>query len=139
MPPSWVDLSSENADGPSTFIKEDPESTGALQISIQAEYHGGTIPNPIPEQLVSYAEGIVNKNAHVQIRGRSTGKCKMGTYGTVLASLLRHSWCQIWVLSNGNDFVLASHTSVDEPSEAEVNEASWVVKNISLQAIPVGL
>ncbi|MFZ6757842.1 hypothetical protein ACO0K9_11595 [Undibacterium sp. Ji50W] len=139
LPPGWGDHSSENADGPATFIKEDSESPGALQISIQAEYRGGAIPNPIPEQLVTFAERIVKKNADVQIRGRSTGQCNIGTYGSILASFSGISWCQIWVLSNGKDFVLASHTSVDEPSEAEVNESSWVVKNIGLQMLPDGL
>jgi hypothetical protein len=136
LPPNWLDLSHENPDGPATFARDTAESSGALQVSIQGEYIRGVVPNPTADQLVAFAEGIATSDPDAQLRGTSSGQCALGQYGTVLARLPGYSWLQVWVLSNGQDFVLATHTSVDEPSEAEVNEASWVVKNVMLSPEP---
>jgi hypothetical protein len=134
LPPNWRDVSHENPQGPATFVRDSHEASGALQVSVQAEYVSGPVPNPTPEQLIAFAERIAAAQGQAEVRGRSSGACAMGRYGTVLMRLPGYSWLQVWVLSNGRDFVLATHTSVDEPSEEEVNEASWVVKNVGLRA-----
>lgn len=132
LPPDWSDVSAENPEGPPTFVRNSEDSSGALQISIQAEYTGGKIPNPTVEELIEFAEGVATSDQEAEIRGRSNGECRLGTYGTVLARTAEFSWIQVWVLSNGKDFVLATHFSVEEPSNEEVQEASWTVKNVAL-------
>jgi hypothetical protein len=132
LPRGWLDVSHENPGGPSTFARDGDQASGALQLSVQAEYRGGVVPNPRAEDLVAFAEGVATKGGDTEVRGRSSGRCALGLYGTVLCRVPGYSWCQVWVLSNGTDFVLATHTCVEEPSEAEVNEASWVVKNVTL-------
>lgn len=133
LPPQWHDRSADNPKGPSTFVRDSSVSGGALQISIQAEYKSGNVPNPTAEQLIAFAEGIATKSGNTQIRGKKSGSCVLGQYGTVLVKEPKYSWIQVWVISNGRDFVLATHTCVDEPSEAEVNEASWIVKNLKFR------
>jgi hypothetical protein len=132
LPPGWSDVSAEHPEGPPTFVRDAEDTTGALQISLQAEYTGGKVPDPTVDELIEFAEGVATSDQEAEIRGRSSGECRLGTYGTVLAQNVEFSWIQVWVLSNGKDFVLATHFSVDEPSNEEVQEASWTVKNVAL-------
>jgi hypothetical protein len=124
LSPGSVDASSENPSGPATFVRESEEPSGALQISLQGEYVRGPLPNPSPDQLIRFAEGIATKEPGAELRGRSSGECALGTYGTVLARITGCAWMQAWVMTNGRDFVLATHTSIDEPTESEVNDVS---------------
>jgi hypothetical protein len=128
----WIDISHENRNGPPTFVREN-EGNGVLQISVQAEFVGGKQPLPTPEALVDLAERtMMSAGTEVEIRGRATGQCAIGHYGTALARVDDVSWFQIWVMSNGADFIMASLVCEDEPAEKEVGEASWIVKNTTL-------
>ncbi|SHH09600.1 hypothetical protein [Massilia sp. CF038] len=133
LAPNWEDISSGNPDGPATFAPADSDCDAALQISIHAEYTGGVIPDPTPAQLVTLAERVIERNGEADIRGRATGECAIGTYGTVLASTDEAAWFQIWFLSNGKDFVLASFISSEEPTDEQASQASWMVENLQLQ------
>ena len=130
--PDWRDISLENLGGPPSFVRDSSDESGALQISIQALFAGGKTPDSSHEHLIRLAEGVALNTPDAKLRGRSSGVCSLGQYGTVLASRQDYSWFQVWVLSNGKDFVLATHISVDEPDEEEVNEASWIVKNSTI-------
>jgi hypothetical protein len=132
LPKNWRNVSGENPDGPPTFCREN-DACGALQVSIQALYQGGAVPNPKPEDLIDPAEDVARSaDEQIEIRGRSSGRCALGNYGTVLVSIPEFEWFQVWVLSNGRDFVLATHTCESEPTEDEVNEASSIVKTVTL-------
>ena len=133
LPPDWQDVSAENPSGPSTFCRRSETKSGALQISIQAEYKGGVIPNPKPDELIQFAETTAHNFGQITLRGRSSGKCAIGIYGTVLVSASDFEWVQVWVLSNSRDFVLATHTCSKEPSPEEVEEASTIVNNAILK------
>jgi hypothetical protein len=135
LPPHWIDSSKDNPNGPTTFHSTADNACGALQVSIQAEYVSGVIPNPSGDQLIAFAESIAFKDGEVDVRGRKSDSCALGNYGTILVRSTDYSWLQVWVLSNGKDFVLATHLCIDEPSPAEVNEASWIVKNIKLTKV----
>lgn len=132
LPQNWNDVSKENPKGPPTFCRAS-DGCGALQISLQAEYKGGEIPNPKLEDLIEFANNIAQKFGEVQVRGRASGTCALGTYGTVLVATPELAWAQVWVLSNSKDFVLATHICESEPSEDEVNEASGIVKHVTLK------
>jgi hypothetical protein len=108
--PGWTDISQVDPEGPLTFVRDASEDSGALQVSIQAEYVGGNIPDASREALTSIVERVALKDPAAEFRGSSTGVCALGQYGTILVSLAGFSWFQVWVLSNGRDFVLATHT-----------------------------
>ena len=131
LPPGWTDISHDNVDGPPTYVRQG-DASGSLQISIQAQHAGGVDPDPTAEQLIALAEGVVLREESAEVRGRAAGQCVFGHYGTVLARVDAFSWVQIWVLSNGRDFMMATHICADEPSEVEVNEAGWIVKHADL-------
>jgi hypothetical protein len=130
--PGWEDISQENPEGPPTFIRSGESATGVLQISIQSIYDSGPEPNPTTGDLIRLCEHVAGLQEATVIE-HSSGNCDLGTYGSVIAKSVELSRMQIWTLSNGRDFVLATYLCPEEPDPAESSEAEMIVKRINLQ------
>jgi len=55
-----------------------------------------------------------------------SGKCDFGIFGTVVACGESPARIQVWMLSNGRDFILVTHTCEKIPDPAEVKEANEI-------------
>jgi hypothetical protein len=127
IPRHWA----RSNDGTPTFICLTSETSGALQISF-GEYTSGEIPNPTPEDLQEMSTGFGKKNNLGHLIESSCGPCLFGTMGTAVFRSTEHARFQIWFLSNGRDFIMATHISIDEPDPAEVADAQEIVRQLTL-------
>ncbi|MCA9775715.1 MAG: hypothetical protein KC800_03330 [Candidatus Eremiobacteraeota bacterium] len=126
IPENWQDISSQN-EGRTTFIN----GQNVFQVSV-ARYDGGELPNPSREDLVALASGFLGTGGRTEILHADSGKCELGSFGTVqyYSEDLEH--CQVWHLSNGKDFVMATYLCSESLRVGEIDEVERVVRTISL-------
>lgn len=128
--PNWA--RSDNPGGPVTFYRTDSNDSGALQASLYAEYTGGNVPNPLPPDLIALAQGHGQRHNVGELVDTDSGACDLGSYGTAVFRSEEHPRVQFWYLSNGRDFVLATHICTVEPETVEVAEAQRIVGMLGL-------
>jgi hypothetical protein len=129
--PNWAQA--DNPDGPgATFCRTDSDESGSLQVSLYAEYTSGTVPNPSPDDLIELAQGHGQRHDVGELVGTDSGACDLGTFGTAMFRSAEWPRTQLWYLSNGRDFVLATHICAVEPEAAEVSEAQQIVGTLGL-------
>ena len=134
LPDTWIDISAENSEGPPTFVRDTSGEKGVLQISLQAEYWGGEVPNPTYPDLEQLAASIAGAEGGTIIGGQSSGDCTFGTYGSATASIDGgETRLQVWVLCNSRDFVLATLVTGPQPDADEFDEAEAIVKLVALR------
>ena len=127
LPPDWAPLEETR----NTFYRVASKDSGALQVSF-AEYKGGEIPNPTADDLKQLAVESANNKKLGELVESSSGPCLFGTMGTAVFRAPEHARFQIWFLSNGRDFITATHVCIDEPEPKEVAEAQQIVENLTL-------
>lgn len=120
--PGW-----EPAENPAipTYKRTASADSGALQFSV-AQFRHGAVPNATEQTLVAMCEKLTNG-----VRGRrdassASGTCDLGMYGTVAVHGDSPVRFQAWLLSNGQDFVLVTHTCGSEPDPEELREANEI-------------
>jgi hypothetical protein len=128
--PNWAQ--SDNPGGPATFYRTDSDDSGALQVSLYAEDTGGKVPNPTPDDLVKLAQGHGQRHDAGELVGTHSGSCDLGSFGAAVFRSAEYSRIQCWYLSNGRDFVLATHVCTVEPEATEVSEAQQIVGMLGL-------
>ena len=129
--PNWEPF--HNPKGPPTYRRTDSDTPGLLRVSIYAEYMGiGPIPNPTGDQLIDLAKGHGSRQNSGELVETSCGRCELGTFGT--ASFRSEKWphAQLWYLSNGKDFVLATLLCETAPDPEEIGEAHGIVLGVTL-------
>jgi len=129
FPEGWSDISSQNPDGPPTFIHGRLEEPGVLQISI-AQYVSGKKPNPDFTDLISLSEKIGLKNNFGQITHKVADNCKYGKYGKVEFAGSAFPYIAVWHLSNGKDFIFATFICSKIPVESEKNDVESILLSI---------
>jgi hypothetical protein len=132
LPPGWEDISHENPEGPATFVRSDENASGVLQLSIQSIYESGPEPNPTFADLIRLCEHIADLQ-EADVIERYSGECELGTFGRVIGKSEDLQQMQIWTLTNGRDFVLATFLCPEQPEDAEAIEAEMIVKGAQLQ------
>jgi hypothetical protein len=105
-----------------TYKRTASADSGVLQFSV-AQFRHGTAPNATEHTLVAMCEKLTSA-----VRGRrdvssTSGTCDLGMYGTVAVHGESPVRFQTWVLSNGHDFILVTHTCGSAPDPEEVREA----------------
>jgi len=133
--PGWEDITHENPEGPASYVRSAENAAGVLQLSIQALHESGEKPNPTYGELIRLSEHV----AQVQdatIARRYWGDCEFGTFGCVVGKTAELPLIQIWTLSNGGDFVLATFLCVEDPSPEESEQAETIVKTVQLDTNP---
>jgi len=126
--PNWEDISHENPEGPPTFVRSADDSTGALQMSIQSVYESGPEPNPTDNDLISLSEHVAGIQ-EAEVIKRYSGECDLGRFGCVIARSVELPMVQIWTLTNGRGFVLATFLCTENPSPEEATKAETIVKS----------
>jgi hypothetical protein len=130
--PGWDNITHENPEGPPTFVRSAENAAGVLQISIQSIYESGPEPNPTPGDLIRLCEHVASLQES-NVIGRYSGDCDLGMFGSVIATSADLPHMQIWTLSNGRDFVLATFLCPEESNAAEAVEAETIVKRVVLE------
>lgn len=115
------------ADNPAipTYTRAASIDSGALQFSV-AQFRNSTAPNATEQTLVAMCEKLTTN-----VRGRrdvttSSGACDFGIYGTVTAHGESPVRFQAWMLSNGQEFILITHTCRSAPDPEEIREANEI-------------
>ena len=101
-----------------------------------AEYKGGEVPNPSPDDLLALARGTAEREEGAQLLETASGECTFGIWGT---AVFRTSHCprfQVWHLSNGRDFIFVTHIFCNDPDPNEVPEAQKIVNSLNLADNP---
>ena len=130
LPKGWVDYSKEKHDGPPTFVRDLSEEPGPLQIS-WAEYKGGVVPNPSAEDLQQMSREIGEQQDYGRLVESSSGECEFGRMGTATFQSTGQR-VQLWHLSNGKDFIMATHIGPESPDPDEVREVQEIVRALTL-------
>jgi hypothetical protein len=78
------------------------------------------------------AEELGSKDDGARLLESSSGSCDLGAFGTAIFETSDAARVQVWWLSNGCDYVLATHISKFDPSPEEVAQADEIVKNIRI-------
>src|SRR5688572_18678978 len=131
LPITWLDISQQNPEGPSTYIRQEYEKSllNYLQFSL-ANYVKGKIPNPTESDLITLAKKSGMKAGFGLITKTDSGNCKFGKFGTAAFTSEQYITAQVWYLSNGKDFILASYLCSKDPSEIELQEVKNIVMNV---------
>jgi hypothetical protein len=131
--PGWIDVSKDVPDGPSTFLRELSECSGALQISL-AEFKGGKVPNPSEQVLIKMSRGFgsgTDINFGEVVESHS-GDCAFGKFGTTVYRSQEFPRSQMWYLSNGMDFIMVTHVCSEDPDPQELIEVDQIVSMLTL-------
>ncbi len=131
LPENWQDISHENPEGPPSFIRSSDDAAGVLQMSIQSLYESGVEANPTYGELIRLSEHVANLQ-EAELLERYYDDCHIGRFGCVVGKASELTRIQIWTLTNGRDFVLATYLCIDAPSVEEIAEAEGIVKTASL-------
>lgn len=131
--PGWMDISDQNPNGPPTYIRKDNGSPGVLQFSLDL-YEAGEKPAPSKDGLIKMAinTGLEHPDFG-EVVSDSSGSCSFGIYGSAVFSSAKYGRSQVWWLSNGLDFILATHIGVDKSSDIEIQEEQQIVENVTTQ------
>jgi hypothetical protein len=115
----------QDATALASYVRGDGSNSGRLQFSL-AEHRHGKVPDATEQTLIGICEKLTNGvSGRKEMLSRS-GKCKFGTFGTVVAMGDFPIRLQVWVLSNERVFILVTHTCEREPISQEVAEANQI-------------
>ncbi len=121
--PGWREVQIPNA--PTTYVRGAASHSGALQVSL-AQFGGGKLPDASEQLLVAICEKMASNVHGTKKKSSGSGNCEFGMFGTVVARGESPNYFQVWVLSNGREFILVTHTCDKEPDPAEVIEANEI-------------
>ncbi|WP_425615750.1 hypothetical protein NA78x_005681 [Anatilimnocola sp. NA78] len=135
LPKDWIDASPENPNGPHTFMWDCEDASAALQIRV-AEYSGGAKPYPSEVELLKISERFGHDHGFGKQQSSYSGPCKFGGYGTAIfvpqeaptVDAPKHA--QIWILSNGLDFIFVTLFAMDAPHHRELEGAQEIVNEL---------
>jgi hypothetical protein len=97
-----------------------------------AEYKGGKPPLPTLQDLIELVRGLGERNDAGRLQDTASGECVLGTYGTAIFRSQECPHTQLWLMSNGYDFVLASLVCNTKPEPEELKEAQEIVAMIGI-------
>jgi hypothetical protein len=137
LPAGWRDYTDEVPGGLTTFMRDHGAPRGVLQLSVTL-YKRGKVPNPSEADLMSFAQAMAVRQKHPKLVESYGGACALGTLGTAIFHTDDFPRFQVWFLSNGQDFILATYICDQEPEPAEVAEAQAIVENATLSPRSAG-
>jgi hypothetical protein len=131
LPPRWSDVTADNPEGGPTYVCDSHGLANPLQVSY-ALYRGGPLPNPSEADLIALAEGVRQAFEQTELLKTASGPCDFGHLGTVVFRSPEFPHVQSWCLSNGRDFIRATHICEISPEPDEVQAAEWIVHKLTL-------
>jgi len=108
-----------------TYVRDASQHSGALQFSL-AHHKPGALPISTEGMLVELCKKLSSKVNDGKIVSSKSGKCGFGLFGTVTVRGTSPVHFQAWVLSNQRDFILITHTCMEEPDPKELQEAEQI-------------
>jgi hypothetical protein len=99
--------------------------SGILQFSV-AQFRPGTGPNATEQTLIAICEKLTSGVRGPRDVSSTSGTCDFGIYGTVAIHGDSPTRFQAWVVSNGQEFILVTHTCGSAPDPEEVREANEI-------------
>jgi hypothetical protein len=130
LPPTWSDQSGEYPEGPPTYIRLASANPGALQISWASYTRAGPPPPITDEGLIQLATRLATSSGE-RVVSQKNGDSNWGRFGCVVA-ITPQQRLQVWVINNGRDKILVTHTGPNPPDEAELSEADQIVMDIGV-------
>src|SRR5262249_381520 len=109
---------------------------GALLVSVDKS---GKVPNPSTKDLIELAQAHGERHNVGKLVETLSGACDMGNYGSAVFRSTEYPRIQIWYLSNGRDFVLATYVCTAQPEAEEVAQAQQIVSMLRLSADKTGI
>ena len=131
--PEWSDYSRENPAGPATFLRQTSEVPGPLQVSLAA-YRAGEVPNPSPQDLVSLARKAGDTLGATELVETASGECVFGHFGSTVFRSAESGRMQVWYLSDGYDFIIATHICPEEVDTLVVEQAQKIIKGLIVES-----
>jgi hypothetical protein len=127
LPRTWKQI--DNSDGPTTFCRDD--GSGAFQVS-WAQYRGGKLPKDVSTESLKKMAEEFGKEYSDEMTGSNGGECPYGMFGTATYRSVEYPRSQVWFISDGRDFIMATHICGEEPDEIEVAEAQQIAMGLAL-------
>tara|TARA_R110000787_G_scaffold129264_7_gene241114 strand:+ start:55 stop:480 length:426 start_codon:yes stop_codon:yes gene_type:complete len=128
-PKSWINISDENPDGPTTFIrKEWDENPGVLQMSV-AQYLSGKQTNPNHKDLIKLSQEFDSEN-EFDLMGTNSGQCQYGKYGYAEFKNEEFPFVSVWHISNQKNIVFLTYISTEKQTVSNIDEVYGILKNI---------
>lgn len=131
--PGWANYSRENPDGPATFLRDTSRVPGPLQVSLTT-YLGGEVANPSLQDLVRMASSFGDTLGASELIETICGECVFGCFGSAVYRSPENPRMQVWYLSDGYDFILATHICPEKPEPSEVEEVQEIVKGLTVKS-----
>jgi hypothetical protein len=131
LSPNWAQF--EMKDGPATFHRDSADAVGALQVS-WAAYQAGPAPNPTADSLEQMAVDFGHKQQLSNMLGTARGDCEFGSWATAIFRSAEFTHFQVWFLSNGRDFIMATYICSEPLNSVEIQEAQSIVESLGLTA-----
>lgn len=120
----------EMPDGPSTFCRQ--ESSNAFQIS-WAEYCGESpLPEITTDSLKQMAIKFGNDNRFGDLIESSGDDCRFGRFGSAVFRSDEYPRTQVWFITDGRDYIMATHICDSEPEPSEVAEVQAIARSLAL-------
>ena len=124
----WAEQATTN--GPATFYRQ--QGNNPLQVS-WAEYRGKKPLDDVnTDKLKETATTFGQKNNFGELVESSGGKCAFGKFGTAVFHSEKHARIQVWFITDGTDYMLATHICSKEPDAVEVRETKEIVSMLTL-------
>lgn len=118
-------------DGPITYLRG--SSSGALQFSF-AQPRPDVVINVTEQTLIGLGEKLTAKVEGRREVLRQTGVCAFGKFATLAVKGKHPRHFQVWVLSNGREFILVTHIDGEnEPGDTEIAEATEIALKTTLE------
>jgi hypothetical protein len=115
----------ENPAWPVTYFRSKSADPGALQFS-RAQYRHGVLQTTTEESLMGVCDDMTSRVRGRRFIASQSGKCEFGFYGTVSVRGDEPAYFQAWVVSNGHQFILITHTCNSVPVTEEIAEANQI-------------
>jgi hypothetical protein len=132
LPIDWVATGNDNAQGAEGMRWDDERAVGELLLCCPPGFEAGHSP----KALIGCAEYGAGNLEGGTITERASGPCAFGSFGAAVARTTDGGRLHVWVLSDGWDFILATHTCDREPDPAEIQGAQAIVDRVLLEDVP---
>jgi hypothetical protein len=124
----WVEIKSTNT--AATFHRN--QSENLLQFS-WAEYRGKQPLRKVStDELKQTATKFGQKNGFGEFVESDGGSCTFGNFGTAVFRSATHPRIQVWFVTDGTDYILATYICSKEPDQVEVQETKDIVSMATL-------
>jgi hypothetical protein len=128
LPEGWTQR--KTRDCPTTFCRQ--TSSNVFQVS-WAEYRGKkSLPNATPDSLKAMAMNLGEKSGFGSVVESGGGPCGYGTFGSVVFRNPQHPRVQVWFISDGRDYIMATYICDREPESDELTDVQQIAKSLAL-------